>query len=124
MRRLCIGKIVLTAHGRLCAVTHSDHKGVNEQTVASARETMTRNSSHLIQQRKFNMKTSLRIAFAIIAGAGLSGCASDGYYADPGYSSYDRSVYSSGYSDPRYGYYDQRQQRPYYSDRPSGYIYR
>jgi hypothetical protein len=70
------------------------------------------------------MKTSLKIAVAIIAGAGLSACAGDPYYGNAGYDSYDRSVYSSGYSDPRYGYYDQRQQRPYYSDRPSGYIYR
>ena len=73
------------------------------------------------------MKTSttlrITVAVAIIAGAGLSGCAVDPYYDNRGYSqSYNQPVYS------QQRYYDTNtqgnyyyQNRPYYADRPYYY---
>ena len=76
------------------------------------------------------MKTSttlrITVAAAIVAGAGLSGCAVDPYY--------DNRGYSQGYNQPAYSqqrYYDANtqgnyyspnyQNRPYYTDRPYYY---
>ena len=76
------------------------------------------------------MKTSttlrITVAVAIVAGAGLSGCAVDPYY--------DNRGYSQGYNQPAYSqqrYYDGNtqgnyyspnyQNRPYYTDRPYYY---
>lgn len=75
------------------------------------------------------MKTSLRItaAVAILAGAGLSGCAGDPFYgSNSSYSDgYLPAYQSSGYYEPRSGYYDSRNsQQPYYLGRPAGVYYR
>lgn len=74
--------------------------------------------------KTFNLRNT--VAVAILAGAGLSGCAGDPYY--------DNASYSHSYNQP--GYYSQRHydtnaqgnyydrnnpNRPYYSDRPYYY---
>ena len=77
------------------------------------------------------MKTSstlrITVAVAILAGAGLSGCAVDPYYDNRGYS----QGYSQGYNQPVYSqqrYYDANTQgnyydpnRAFYRDRPYYY---
>lgn len=65
------------------------------------------------------------VAVAILAGAGLSGCAGDPFYDNASYSQdYNQPVYSQRYydtnaqgnhHDPRYP------NRPYYTDRPYYY---
>ena len=76
------------------------------------------------------MKTSstLRntIAVAILAGAGLSGCAGDPYYDNASYSQgYNQPIYSQRYYDntnAQGNYYDPRNpNRTYYTDRPYYY---
>lgn len=70
----------------------------------------------------------ITVAVAILAGAGLSGCAGDPYYDNRGYSQgYNQPVYHTqryyesnapaGYYNPNYS------NRPYYADRASGYYY-
>jgi hypothetical protein len=70
------------------------------------------------------MKTSstlrITLAVAILAGAGLSGCAGDPFYDNRGYSSYNQPVYSQRYYDTgaQGNYYDPNNpNRTYYPDR-------
>lgn len=91
------------------------------------------------QQRKTTMKTfsTLRntIAVAILAGAGLSGCAGDPFYNNAGYSGYNQPVSSQRYYDTNaqgnyytpnsttqpYYYTPNSTTQPYYTDRPYYY---
>ena len=59
----------------------------------------------------------ITVAVALLAGAGLSGCAGDPYYGNPGYSQGYNQPSPSDYYDPSHSHL----QGPYYVDRPSGY---
>ena len=74
------------------------------------------------------------VAVAILAGAGLSGCAGDPFYDNASYSQgyYNQPVYSQPVYSQRYydtnaqgNYYDPRYpNRPYYTERPYYYQWR